>query len=314
VAGSTPSSKHYSLQQLAPGIYAAIAKDGGWAVCNAGIVDLGDHTLVFDTFVNQDAAQFLRADAERITGRKIDYVINSHRHGDHVRGNQAFPHARIVATEKTREVMARLKKTAYSNIEELRRGNEKMLEELLSTPDDPDTVLQEGYIRGALEGLRTLEYTLPDVTFETSMRFKGTIRDAEVVTYGGGHTESDCLLYIADQRIVFLGDLLFIDYQPYLADGDPDQLFRILDKVEELDAKALVPGHGPVGTPEDLGPMRDYVAGLERTVEEVKATGGGPEEAIKRPVDPRYRSWMWRSFYKDNIEFLFKEKPKPDKE
>jgi hypothetical protein len=34
---------------LAPGVYAAIAAPGGAAYSNAGIIDLGDKTLVFDT-------------------------------------------------------------------------------------------------------------------------------------------------------------------------------------------------------------------------------------------------------------------------
>ena len=44
-----PMSEHFVLYQLAEGIYAAIAIEGGAAFSNAGIVDLGGHTLIFDT-------------------------------------------------------------------------------------------------------------------------------------------------------------------------------------------------------------------------------------------------------------------------
>ncbi len=250
------TSRHFTLHQLDIGVYSAIANDGGWAICNAGIVNLGDHTLVFDTFVNQDAAKDLREAAERISGRAVDYVINSHRHGDHVRGNQAFSGARIIATSKTRDVMAGLKKTFYSNIESLRMDNEKELEKILATPEDPDATLQEGYIRGALEGLKTLNYTLPDITFETTLRFHERDVKLEAITYGGGHTESDSLLYLADQQIAFLGDLLFINYQPYLAHGDCDQLIPNSGQSRSIGREDTGPrSYGPVGTSKDIATM-----------------------------------------------------------
>lgn len=49
---------------MAGGICAAIHKQGGWAISNAGILDLGDRVLVFDTFMTPEAARDLRNAAE----------------------------------------------------------------------------------------------------------------------------------------------------------------------------------------------------------------------------------------------------------
>lgn len=127
-------SRHFTLRELGSGIFAAIANDGGWAVCNAGIIDLGDRTLVFDTFVNQRAATDLKNAAEHLTGRTVGYVINSHWHGDHVNGNQVFTGAEIVATGKTREVMTQIKKRYETDAETIRREVEKELESMLANP------------------------------------------------------------------------------------------------------------------------------------------------------------------------------------
>ena len=64
-----PRSPHFCLHELATGVYAAIHRPGGGAICNAGIVDLGDRTLVFDTFLAPQPAQDLRLAAEMLTGR-----------------------------------------------------------------------------------------------------------------------------------------------------------------------------------------------------------------------------------------------------
>ena len=65
------SSKHFKIEKLSDGIYAAIHSFGGYAICNSGIVDLGDKVLVFDTFLTVEAAKDLRKAAESITGKKV---------------------------------------------------------------------------------------------------------------------------------------------------------------------------------------------------------------------------------------------------
>ena len=83
------------------GIYAAIAKEGTGAVANTGFMDLGDQTLIFDTFNTPQAAEELRRMAENYCPHPITYVINSHWHGDHIRGNQIFKDKIILSSDVT---------------------------------------------------------------------------------------------------------------------------------------------------------------------------------------------------------------------
>src|ERR1043165_3633174 len=86
-----PTATNFIVQPLAPGVWACIQNDkGGHAISNAGIVDLGNKTLVFDAFINPDAATELRQTAEKLTGHPVSFVVNSHFHDDHIRGAQAF--------------------------------------------------------------------------------------------------------------------------------------------------------------------------------------------------------------------------------
>lgn len=102
-----PASEHFDLIEVAAGAYAAIGTEGGGAYSNAGIVDLGDQTLIFDTFQTIQAAQDLQAAAEHLTGRRAAAVIISHAHGDHWMGNQVFAdHAPIITTQEIHEQMS----------------------------------------------------------------------------------------------------------------------------------------------------------------------------------------------------------------
>src|SRR5260370_34145596 len=87
-------SRHFQLERVANGVYAAIARADGGAVGNAGIVDLGETTLVFDTFQTPQAARDLLAAAERLLGRPVSFVANSHWHGGHMPVSAIFPACR----------------------------------------------------------------------------------------------------------------------------------------------------------------------------------------------------------------------------
>src|SRR5271170_3826456 len=103
-AGET---RHFRVERLASGVYAAIASTGGFALCNAGIVDLGDRTVVFDSMLTPMAGSALRRAAKRCTGRDPDWVVNSHWHGDHIWGNSAFVESHIVSSRRVRELILR---------------------------------------------------------------------------------------------------------------------------------------------------------------------------------------------------------------
>jgi cyclase len=77
-----------------------------------------------------------------------------------------------------------------------------------------------------------------------------------------------------------MGDLLFIEVHPYLADGDIDETLRILGQVMLLDPKILVPGHGPVGTIDHLGMMVQYINVLDALVHKMLEDGATEEEII----------------------------------
>jgi glyoxylase-like metal-dependent hydrolase (beta-lactamase superfamily II) len=108
VPSRLPESKHFQIELLADGVYAAVASEQGYAICNAGVIDIGDRTILFDTFISPEAARDLLKVAEQLTSHKITHVVNSHGHNDHIRGNQVFgSDVDIFSTVKTREAIAR---------------------------------------------------------------------------------------------------------------------------------------------------------------------------------------------------------------
>jgi cyclase len=224
------------VERVADGVYAAIAEDGGVATGNAGFVDLGGETLVFDTHVSLYAGRTLRGAAEEHGPART--VVLSHWHGDHVYGAGAFD-ATVVATARTAELM--------------RERTEARLAEMKAKPVEEfdDTAFAEI----ARTELPTLELHHPDETFVDERDF-GRVT---AITYGGGHTLSDAVLWLPEERVPFAADLVVVGGHPWIGDGDPKAWRGILDRLAALAPETVVPGHGPVSGPEAIDFVRAYL-------------------------------------------------------
>lgn len=80
---SSFTSEHFKLVEIADGVYGCIHKLGGRAICNAGIIDNGESTIIFDSFLSPDVADELMKVVSAHGLSQIRYVVNSHFHIDH---------------------------------------------------------------------------------------------------------------------------------------------------------------------------------------------------------------------------------------
>jgi cyclase len=168
-----------------------------------------------------------------------------------------------------------MKETDFAEVEE----------ELRSRGKDEEVEL----LREFVASLPALEQRLPDEVFEGSRVFSGSARAAELLTYGGGHTESDAFLLVPDLRVLFAGDLVLVQSHAWVGDGELPEWLRILDRIEALEFDVLVPGHGPVGGRGDVGAMRAYL-------EDVLAAA--PDAAVPE----RYSGWDFADGWSRNLD------------
>ncbi len=306
-----PVSKHFRLEQVADGVYAVIHIGGGTAIGNAGIVDLGDRTLVYDSLFTPQAGADLRAAAETLFDHPVTWLVNSHWHNDHIWGNQAFgPETDVVATDVTRRMMIATRghgafdefmASAEANLESTRAALQAARDE----GQHRQMALWVDYWIGVNATKPVLQIRPPNLTFSGNLTLHGSTRSAELIPYENGHTESDIVLFLPGDGIAFLSDLLFIGHQPYLGGGDPDSLLRILDQVAALGPRVLVPGHGPVGGPESLRGMGDYARTLGDLACQM-VVDGMPEAAIDTmTAPPPYDDWLFGAFFPVNMHFLY---------
>lgn len=220
-------SEHFEIFLIAEGVYAALARAGTGSLANSGFVDLGESVLVFDSFNTQQAAAELREVITSLTGKPVSHLLNSHWHGDHARGNQAFRDVSIVATGRTKSIMQEVHPQRIARqragLDDLHDYIAKLDEQRISTVDESQAaqLLQQICLLREIEiSLPTLELVLPSETFESQWYMQGTSQRVECHTLGGGHTVSDAFLYVPDAKVCYIGDLVAVNNHMLIVDGE----------------------------------------------------------------------------------------------
>lgn len=316
--GSSPSPKHFKIEKLAPGVWAAIHNDQyGGAICNAGIVDLGDKTIVFDPFMTPEAAKDLKDIARQLTGRHVSLVVNSHFHNDHIRGNQVFvPAAAIVSTEWTRKKMMVSEpdeqKWEKENAGRLAAAEREKIKTATGSLKE-ESIMWLAYYEGMERSLPQLKLTLPDITFSDSLWIHGKERSVKLLEFRNGHTSSDVVMIVPKEGIAFMGDLFFVKRHPWLGDGDPKLWHSHLNYFKDNETiRFLVPGHGPVTGREAVQPLQNYMVDVAEVVENGYAKGLPDSLIVKETVPEQYGEWWFGRFYLYNLRFLCRQKEKKD--
>ncbi len=278
-----PQSDHYWFEQVSDHAWAAVAVDSGGGVGNAGFVDVGGRSLVVDCGFTPAAARDLRAAAEEFVG-PVEVLVVSHAHFDHYGGAQTFADIPIVSTERTR---AEIVESGPARVEELRDWSGSYLAEL-EERGAPEWEREQGrHVAAELPGLTV---TPPTGTFAAEV----DLGAARVIECGAGHTPSDAVVWLPDERVLFAADLIGVDSHLNLAHSDPENWLRILDRLEALGPDHVVPGHGLPAGAGAIATAREYI----ETVLELAARPGEHE------LPPQYASWTFAEGFRQNIEAL----------
>ncbi|MEW6127970.1 MAG: MBL fold metallo-hydrolase [Acidobacteriota bacterium] len=250
------------MQKLAEGVFAVIRKDLPGLMVDANNVFIinDDDVFVIDANGAPAITREVLAALRKLTNKPVRYVINTHYHDDHIRGNQvyreAFPQVEFIASNFSLDYLRSQGAVNRKNFLEgaprfaddlrgLMKSNKSLLggemtdEERASLTSDLkliDLVLSEGQIAQTI---------LPTITVKERLTFQRGNRVIEILQPGSGHTAGDLIVHLPKEGIVITGDLVV---SPIPLVGNPQSHIndwaKTLEKIIALNAKIIVPGHG----------------------------------------------------------------------
>ncbi|WP_285395345.1 MBL fold metallo-hydrolase [Lysinibacillus sp. fls2-241-R2A-57] len=300
---------YFTLHALCDGIFAAIAKPGQGAWSNAGIIDLGEELLVFDSLSTPSAGRELRRQAESLTGKKVKYLINSHYHGDHVFGNQEFSDTTIISTYLTEKLCN--EKNKVEDYEKEKKNMDHYLLQLKNQIDSTeDNILKASLINQyqemskVLDDLSQLQIVLPSLLFEEKLTISGANRTVELYCFGGGHSPSDTFMYLPKEKIAFMGDLATEDL--HVPIYNPEEFLTILKRIKQIDINIIVPGHGRVATMTLCDTLIDYLSFMIQRAKEALQNKMSLEDFVcEFDVSKEYKEWKGVNGIKANLTTIY---------
>jgi glyoxylase-like metal-dependent hydrolase (beta-lactamase superfamily II) len=270
-------------REIAEGVW--IIPDGGVPlVPNVGIV-IGDRAgVVVDTGMGPQNGLRVRRVAEELAGDRRLFLTITHFHPEHGYGAQAFTDGA----------------TAVYNREQLVELLDKGRPYLEMFATFGENVARQ------LDGTKLVE---PDIVYDGAADLHLSGRTAWLRTWGLAHTRADQIVFVPEERVLFTGDLverdvfaIFPFFPPDDADVDGDRWITVLEELERLEPRVVVPGHGEVGDAGLLTASREYLERLRRsTIRQIEA-GASVEEAaasIEREFVALHPSWTqpeWIAF------------------
>lgn len=227
----------------------------GWLLENDGIV-------VVDAQFPEQAGHFI-AEVQKESQSPIEFLINTHHHGDHTSGNIAF-------RELARNVLA----------------HENSVQNQKRSAEANGTEAQQLY---------------PGQTYKTnwSERIGGEYITIEY--WGRGHTDGDSIVHFTKANVVHMGDLVFNRRHPYIDKGAGASIsnwITILEKADtHFDNDAIfmfghaADGYDIKGGKAELRAFANYLNKVMVHVGTMLRNGKSEEEILLTTIIPGAEEW-----------------------
>lgn len=260
--------------EIASGVF--VIPDGGVElVPNVGVI-VGDRAaLVVDSGLGPRNGKIVRSIAESLVGDRPLFLTLTHWHPEHGSGAQAFGDATIIYNRKQRD-----------------ESREKAPGYLGMFSQFGEVVAQE---------LADVQLVDPHIVYDGGAELDLGGKAVQLRTWGPAHTREDQGIYLPDDKILFIGDLIECRSFPVLsffppldAEVDAKKWVDVLDQIQSMDINTVVPGHGEIG---DLGLLertREYLEMVQSETNQLADQGEDPEKiaAIVVPeLIARYPDW-----------------------
>jgi cyclase len=283
------------LHDLGNTVYAYLQPNGSWGWSNAGIIVDGETSMLVDTLYDLKLTQEMLTTMRRSipAATQIDLLVNTHGNGDHCYGNQLVGDARIIASARAAEDMLALPPAVLAGLKQQAPFLGKFGEfvgRVFAPFDFEDITL-----------------TLPNETFEGELDLFVGSKRVQLLEVGPAHTRGDTLVYVPDDRVIFTGDILFIEGHPILWTGPVSNWIRACETILALDVETLVPGHGPITDKQGVARLKGYFEYLVKEVRSRYEAGMSAMEAARDiPLDA-YADWLDPERLVINVSTLYHE-------
>jgi cyclase len=223
---------------------------------NSGIIVTSEGVVVLDALNTEAVARAQRDAIARAIRQPVRALVSSTFHNNYSKGN-----------------------IAYADV--LKIGHDNYRTDLIALMQRERVPVEEQQAR------------LPNQTFRDRMTLHLGGKEIQILYVGRAHTRGDSIIFVPQDRIVYLSELYFANQFLFITDGYGLDWLRALEAVEALDADIFVPGHGPIPadpkeTRQGLRRFRQMLVDVRDAVQKEVARGATEDQAVATVRWPQY--------------------------
>src|SRR6202022_3187368 len=227
-------------------------------VPNIGIIVGTRAPLVVDAGMGARNGQIVVRELAKVSKISQLYFTTTHFHPEHVTGAQAFPTSTIVIRTKVQQ-------------EEVDRKQPEFIRNFSQRTPEIKALLQDVKPRA------------PDIVFDREVKLDLGGVTARLFWLGAAHTRGDSFIFVEEDGVLFTGDVVLNRFFPIFPDAEANgkNWLVILNQLEALQPRIIVPGHGEVGDAALVSKENTFLKELQSHVLALKAQGKSSEEAAQ---------------------------------
>ena len=251
----------FKTSKISDSIYM-LSGEGGFTGGNIGLLVGDDGVVMIDNGL-PSVIDILRKRIAETTTKPIDYLLNTHVHGDHIGNNYDFGNdgTKIVSH---RNLRASLKKNGIGQ------------EEFKAAPPA----------------------ALPVITFTDEMTLHINGDAAHIIHVANAHTDGDAIIKFSNANVVHTGDIMFNGLFPYIdrsQGGSLAGVIKALQKIADLsdDNTQIIPGHGPLASKADVLTTIDMLEDAKTLVAAMIKDGKSDDDILAANPLSKYDAYSW---------------------
>jgi glyoxylase-like metal-dependent hydrolase (beta-lactamase superfamily II) len=199
----------------------------------------------------------------------VQFILNTHWHGDHTGGNEAMARTGAVVV-------------AHENVRK-RMGSEQFIE----------------FIRSKVAPSPAI--ALPVVTFAQGVSFHLNGEEIRVFHVPRAHTDGDAIVHFTKSDVIHMGDVFFNGFYPFIdgsSGGSIDGVVSACDQALAIatDRTRIIPGHGPLSDKAGLQAYRDMLGTVSGRIKALIAKGRKLEEIVASDVSADFDEKWGKGF------------------
>ena len=256
---------------------------------NIAIVVGNRGTLVVDTGLGARNGAIVVKEAEKLAKSPNLYLTTTHFHPEHAMGEQAFPPRTVIIRPAVQQ-------------EEMNKHGAELMD------------LFRGLSAQSKELLADVKMRPPDIVFDKEIKLDLGGVTARLFWWGPAHTQGDEMIFVDPDSVLVPGDIVQDKIVPNMpnAEASVKNWLAILDRLEPLKPRFIVPDHGVLGDGSLIAKERAFLLDLQTRSLELKRQGKSAEQAasmVTAEFKTKYPDWQTMGPVANVVKRVYAENP-----